>query len=104
VNRFLEHVVAWFEDHEAELASTQIQTTLTYGLLDREKRSVWVDLDSSTRTVRLIVWESGEVALQVGDLLTGDVIAEEHRTITSDSSLRELLESATALAIVERDD
>lgn len=46
----------------------------------------------------MVVWDSGEATLSVGDLATGIVIAEEQLEITTRFGLEEALSSAVAWA------
>lgn len=96
----LDHLRPWADERAADLAVRAIYLEVTDGPVDRDKRSAWVDVDSPTRSVRLVVWDSGEATLSVGDLATGAVIADEQLEITTRFGLEEALSSAVAWAEV----
>lgn len=54
-------------------------------------RAVQLDLATDSRLVQVTIWESGEVDLVVGDLSTGEILANEHMEVTTRIGLRGLL-------------
>ena len=48
-------------------------------------------VETEARVAEVTVWESGEADLVVGDLHTGDIVANEHMEITSPLGIRGLL-------------
>ena len=66
------------------------------GLLEQDRpqgagRAARLDVETDARLVHVTIWESGEVDLVVGDLLSGEALLNEHREITSQLGVRELL-------------
>jgi hypothetical protein len=45
--------------------------------------AVQLDVESRTRLVQATLWESGEVDMIIGDRISGDILLNEHREITS---------------------
>jgi hypothetical protein len=54
-------------------------------------RAVQLDLATPGRLVQVTIWESGDVDLIMGDLSTGEILANEHREVTTRIGLRGLL-------------
>lgn len=63
---------------------------------DRLPRAARLDVESSTRMVQLTAWDTGEIDFVVGDLETGDVLANEHREVGSEFGIREVLRDVLA--------
>jgi hypothetical protein len=55
---------------------------------DRDKQSVSMMIASTRRIAQLVVWDTGEAELGMGDVSSGNV-KEEHREITSKIGLRD---------------
>ena len=55
----------WFETHAAEFASPDTDLALTDGSACRDKRAAWLDVTCGKRVGRLIVWDTGEMSMQV---------------------------------------
>jgi len=49
-------------------------------------------VETPSRAAEVTVWESGEADLVVGDLSTGDIVANEHMEITTPLGIRGLLD------------
>jgi len=94
----LEHLRRWVGGSTSDLSAGGLHLSFTRGPVARDEQGAWVDIESSTRTVRLIVWESGEANLAVADLVAGGIIVEEHLEITSRFGLEQALGSAVAWA------
>lgn len=54
-------------------------------------RAVRIDAETARRIVQVTVWATGEVDMVVGDLSTGDVLANEHMEVTTPLGIRGLL-------------
>jgi hypothetical protein len=104
MTNLLEHLQAWTEENASGLSAKGVHLSLTHGPAERDKKSAWVDVESSTRSVRLVVWGSGEADLSVGDVAAGAVIADEHLEISSRFGLEQALRSAVAWAADESAD
>jgi hypothetical protein len=101
MSMLIDKLEEWANDHAAALAAKSIQLSVTHSQGMRDKESAWIDIDSLKRSVRLIIWESGEATLSVGDLSTGTLIAEEQLEITSEFGLEQAVGSALAWATGE---
>jgi hypothetical protein len=62
----------------------------------RSPRAARLDVESVTRVVQVTAWDTGEIDFVVGDLKSGDVLANEHREVTSELGIRELLRDVQA--------
>lgn len=58
-------------------------------------RAVRLDVETAVRLAQVTVWETGEADLVVGDLSTGDVVANEHMEVTTLLGIRGLLDDVT---------
>ena len=54
-------------------------------------RAARLDVETAARLVQVMIWESGEVDLLIGDLSSGEVLVNEHREISTQHGIRELL-------------
>jgi hypothetical protein len=54
-------------------------------------RAVRLDAETSLRLVQVTMWDTGEVDMVVGDLSTGDVLANEHMEVTTRLGIKGLL-------------
>jgi len=54
-------------------------------------RSLRVDADSERALAQVVLYDSGELDLVVGDASTGAVLLDEHREITSHIGITELI-------------
>lgn len=91
----VEALRAWFASHKAELADNGYQTDLTDSPADRAKQSASVTIASSQRIGQLVVWDTGEAELSLGDAASG-VVREEHREVTSTIGLQGAIETLMA--------
>lgn len=78
----------WFDDRRAGLADLGFHAEFAESPPDRIKRSASVIVASSSRVSQLVVWDSGEAELTLGDVGDDEVVAE-HREITSHIGLRD---------------
>jgi hypothetical protein len=51
------------------------------------------DAESARGVAQLVVWDTGEADLVIGDLATGTVLLNEHRSITSALGARDAIET-----------
>jgi hypothetical protein len=91
----LDALRSWFDVHEASLAGDGYQVEFTESPPDRGKLSASVTITSPRRIGRLVIWNTGEAELSMGDVATATV-AEEHREITSEIGLRDATETLVA--------
>lgn len=97
-----EHLEQWAHENTSTLMTRGLHLSINYGPADRDKRVARIDMDSPTRLVQLLLWDSGEAELLVAELEgDDDLIANEHLEITSRFGLVEALTSAVAWAGVE---
>ena len=83
MNHLLEHLQCWVDENAVEMAAKEMYASVTHGHADRDKLSAWIDIDSPTRLVRLIVWDSGEANLSVADMEDDDLVVDEQLEISS---------------------
>jgi hypothetical protein len=83
---------AWFEDRREALTDLGFKADFEDSPSDRAKRSAALTVASSRRIGPLVVWETGEAELSLGDVGTNDVV-EEHREITSQIGIRDATET-----------
>jgi hypothetical protein len=83
---------AWFEDRREALTDLGFKADFEDSPSDRAKRSAALTVASSRRIGQLVVWETGEAELSLGDVGTNDVV-EEHREITSQIGIRDATET-----------
>lgn len=86
---------AWFKDHWVALARGGYRLEFTESPRDRAKRSATVIIATSHRIGQLVVWDTGEAQLSMGDVDSA-VIIEEYREITSNIGLRDATETIVA--------
>jgi|SRR5215831_5125391 len=86
---------AWLSRHNASLAIGGYQVELAESPPGRDKRSVSLTIASSRRIGQLVIWDTGEAELSMGDVGSGTVV-EEHREITSTIGLRDATETLVA--------
>jgi hypothetical protein len=85
----------WFDDRNAGLADLGLQAEFAESPPDRVKRSVSVTIASSSRVGQLVVWDTGEAELTLGDIGSDEVV-EEHREITSHIGLQDATQTLLA--------
>lgn len=86
------------EEFEIWRQTLPAETTSDFQELDRPVsigRAVRLTVETPTRAAEVIVWESGEADLVVGDLSAGEIVASEHMEITTRFGIREMLEDIT---------
>jgi hypothetical protein len=82
----------WFEEHREHLASRGLSVSLSRSPDDgRNKSSLCLDIDSDVRLGQLLLWDSGEVELQIADVTSGEVV-QEHFEVNSRAELEALLQ------------
>lgn len=85
----------WFDDRSARLADLGLQAEFSESPPDRVKRSASVMIASSSRVGQLVVWDTGEAELTLGEVGSDEVI-EEHREITSHIGLQDATQTLLA--------
>jgi len=91
----LDALRAWFDVHKASLADDGYQVEFTESPPDRGKLSAAVTITSADRIGQLVMWDTGEAELSMGDVASATV-TEEHREITSEIGLRDATETLVA--------
>jgi hypothetical protein len=86
---------AWFAAHEASLAADGYHMEFKEAPSDRAKLSASVIITSARRIGQLVIWETGEAELSMGDVAS-DAVMQEHREITSEIGLRDATETLVA--------
>jgi hypothetical protein len=85
----------WFDERNAGLAELGLQAEFAESPPDRVKRSASVMIASSSRVSQLVVWDTGEAELTLGDAGSDEVV-EEHREITSQIGLQDATQTLLA--------
>ncbi len=75
---------------EFESAGIAISTTASP---DAAIRTLRVDADSECGLAQVVLYDSGELDLVVGDASTGAVLVDEHREITSELGITDLIDT-----------
>jgi hypothetical protein len=91
----LDELRAWFEVHKNPLADDGYQVEFAESPSDRSKQSASLTISSARRIGRLVIWDTGEAELSMGDVASTSV-TEEHREITSEIGLRDATETLVA--------
>lgn len=91
----LDDLRAWFATHEALLAADGYHMEFKEAPPDRAKLSASVVITSARRIGQLVIWETGEAELSMGDVASAAVL-EEHREVTSELGLRDATETLVA--------
>ena len=79
----LDALRAWFDAHESSLAADGYRVEFAESPPGRGKLSASVTVASARRIGRLVIWDTGEAELNMGDV-TSAAVTEEHREITSE--------------------
>jgi hypothetical protein len=82
----------WFESRKDAFAGLGLIGEFNDSPSDRSKRSASVTLASPRRVGQLVVWETGEAELSLGDV-GSDSVVEEHREITSQIGMQDATET-----------
>lgn len=82
----LRDLSSWLEAHESGLTARGYQVEYTESPEDRPKKSASLMISTEQRVGQLILWETGEAELGLGDISTPE-ISQQHREITSHSNL-----------------
>ncbi|GAB3240849.1 immunity protein TriTu family protein [Kineosporia babensis] len=85
-------LASWLEQKTNDLATRGLEAELEYDKQAEVRRSSWVAIDSPIRSARLIVWESGEVFVQVGSYEAGEMLLERHSRASSADEVLTLLD------------
>jgi hypothetical protein len=91
----LDDLRAWFEGHGNSLAGDGYQVEFAESPSDRSKLSASLTISSAQRVGRLVIWDTGEAELSMGDVASASV-TEDHRKITSEIGLRDATETLLA--------
>ena len=93
IERFavLDELAGWIEAHRESMTARGLVLASGASPLDgRDKRSVWLDVESAEHLGRLIVWDSGEAELELADVPSGGISAQ-HRSIKTRADLDQAL-------------
>jgi hypothetical protein len=91
----LDALRAWFDAHESSLAADGYRVEFAESPPGRGKLSASVTVASARRIGRLVIWDTGEAELNMGDVASA-AVTEEHREITSEIGLRDATETLVA--------
>lgn len=87
----IENLRQWFEQNAPALRERGFEVSLESGPSKANKASAWIDIDSAAALGQLIVWETGELDLQVGDRDSDDLRLNEHRVVETADQLQDAL-------------
>jgi hypothetical protein len=85
----------WFDNRSAGFADLGLQAEFAESPPDRVKRSASVMIASSSRVGQLVLWDTGEADLTLGDAGSDEVV-EQHREITSHLGLQDATQTLLA--------
>jgi hypothetical protein len=85
----------WFDDRRGGLADLGLEAEFAESPPDRVKRSASLMIASPSRIGQLVVWDTGEAELTLGDV-GSDELMEEHREITSRLGLQDATQTLLA--------
>jgi hypothetical protein len=88
----LNQLRVWFEERSPVFARSGYHAEFSESPSDRGKLSASVTVASSRRIGQLVIWDSGEADLSMGDVGSATVV-QEHREITSQIGLRDATET-----------
>jgi hypothetical protein len=88
----LQDLRAWFDSHRSELTENGFEIDYFESPQDRMKRSSSLMIASSQRVGQLVIWETGEAELGLGDI-SSSKISEQHREITSHIGIIDAIET-----------
>ena len=91
----LDALRTWFDAHESSLAADGYRVEFAESPPGRGKLSASVTVASAHRIGRLVIWDTGEAELNMGDVASA-AVTEEHREITSEIGLRDATETLVA--------
>jgi hypothetical protein len=87
----------WLGRHRRELDSLGMRAEITWGPVDRNPAAAWLDFNSNEISSRLIVWSNGSAELVIGNATNKEVLLEEHREISTEIGLDNVLETIEAI-------
>jgi hypothetical protein len=73
------------------LADRGIAVEMTISTDDGPRRAARVDATSERGLGQLLLWETGELDLVIGDVASGEVLLDEHREVSSALGIRDAL-------------
>jgi hypothetical protein len=86
---------AWLDAHKTSLVGDGYHVEFSESPSDRAKQSVSVVITSARRIGQLVIWDTGEAELSMGDIASAAVV-EEHREITSAIGLQDATDTLVA--------
>jgi hypothetical protein len=89
-------LIAAYEDTRERFAKRGIRLDLQTPSEPGEKTGVRLDAWSGRGLAQLLLWDTGELDLTVGDANTGDILLNEHREVTSQLGISDALETIEA--------
>jgi len=84
----------WFDAQEISLIDNGYHAEFANSPSDRGKQSASVTITSAQRIGQLVIWDTGEAELSMGDVASA-LVAEEHREITSEIGLQDAIQTLT---------
>lgn len=79
------------EDARPSFAAAGVQISLVPPPAASAVASIRIDADSSRALAQIVVRDTGELDLVIGDALTGTVLVDEHREITDGVGVEDVL-------------
>jgi hypothetical protein len=84
-----DHLAQWLDRRTPTLEGLGLKVRLTWGPCHRDPAAAWLDIESATRSARLMLWSNGEADLVIGDFVKKEVLLEEHREIATEVGLED---------------
>jgi hypothetical protein len=76
---------------ERRLASRGLTLEIALPADNGPRRAVKLDAESERGLAQLMLWETGELDLVIGDALSGEVLVDEHREVFSEVGIKDAL-------------
>jgi hypothetical protein len=92
----------WFLLNHEKLRQSGVDGRFAKGPNNLDKSAAWLDLETQTTLGRMIVWETGEADLEVGDVSTGHV-HPIHRTLRSTVELHQSIDELVSAVTQNRE-
>ena len=85
-----------YDDARERFAKRGIRLDLQTPSEPAKKTGVRLDAWSGRGLAQLLLWDTGELDLTVGDANTGDILLNEHREVTSQLGISDALDTIEA--------
>lgn len=97
----LDMLVAVCRTEERRLASRGLTLAITLPSDNGPRRAAKLDAESERGLAQLMLWETGELDLVIGDGHSGGVLLDEHREVFSEVGIRDALSTIESYLVPE---